>query len=56
MAHWGRTPLADGSQEDATGSRLTGPGIEALREMERLGMRFDISHGLTPAPMGKHLG
>lgn len=44
IAHWGRTPLADGSRENATGSRLTLPGIEALREMERLGMLFDISH------------
>ncbi|MFG2595964.1 dipeptidase [Streptomyces sp. NPDC048462] len=44
IAHWGRTPLADGSREDATRSRLPAPGIEALREMERLGMLFDISH------------
>ncbi|MYU06007.1 membrane dipeptidase [Streptomyces sp. SID8366] len=44
IAHWGRTPLADGSREGATGSRLTAPGIEALREMERLGILFDISH------------
>ncbi|GHC77699.1 dipeptidase [Streptomyces flavofungini] len=44
IAHWGRTPLADGSREDATGSRLTAPGVEALREMERLGVLFDISH------------
>ncbi|MEV6582339.1 membrane dipeptidase [Streptomyces sp. NPDC051582] len=44
IAHWGRTPLADGSREDATGSRLTTPGVEALREMEHLGMLFDISH------------
>ncbi|MEW9521358.1 dipeptidase [Streptomyces tubercidicus] len=44
IAHLGRTPLADGSREDATGSRLTSPGVRALREMERLGMLFDISH------------
>ncbi|MET9256518.1 membrane dipeptidase [Streptomyces sp. NPDC003717] len=44
IAHWGRTPLADGSREDATGSRLTAPGVRAVREMERLGMLFDISH------------
>ncbi|WP_405656445.1 dipeptidase [Streptomyces sp. RK9] len=44
IAHWGRTPLADGSRENATASRLTAPGVEALREMERLGMLFDISH------------
>ncbi|GAA3120605.1 dipeptidase [Streptosporangium carneum] len=44
IAHWGRTPLADGSGEDGTGSRLTSAGAEALREMERLGMVFDVSH------------
>ncbi|MCK8680675.1 dipeptidase [Streptomyces lichenis] len=44
LAHWGRTPFADGSREDATGSRLTAPGVQALREMEHLGMLFDISH------------
>ncbi|MDJ0464186.1 membrane dipeptidase [Streptomyces sp. H27-C3] len=44
IAHWGRTPLADGSGEDATGSRLTGAGVEALAEMERLGILFDVSH------------
>ncbi|MFD7502968.1 dipeptidase [Streptomyces sp. NPDC059850] len=44
IAHWGRTALADGSGEDATGSRLTGAGVEALREMERLGILFDVSH------------
>ncbi|MFI1396125.1 dipeptidase [Streptomyces sp. NPDC020681] len=44
IAHWSRTPLADGSGEDATGSRLTEAGVEALAEMERLGMLFDVSH------------
>ncbi|GAA3216668.1 dipeptidase [Actinocorallia longicatena] len=44
IAHWGRTPLADGSGEDATGSRLTAAGVEALAEMERLGIVFDVSH------------
>ncbi len=44
LAHWGRTPLADGSGEDATGSRLTEAGVEALAEMERLGILFDVSH------------
>jgi membrane dipeptidase len=44
LAHFGRTALADGSGEDATGGRLTRAGIEALAEMERLGMMFDISH------------
>ncbi|MFI6597630.1 dipeptidase [Nonomuraea sp. NPDC050536] len=44
IAHWGRSALADGSGEDATGSRLTSAGVEALRELERLGIVFDISH------------
>ncbi|MGX1880463.1 dipeptidase [Streptomyces sp. NPDC055287] len=44
LAHWGRTPLADGSGEDAAGSRLTEAGVEALAEMERLGILFDVSH------------
>ncbi|MEU5980230.1 membrane dipeptidase [Streptomyces sp. NPDC047315] len=44
IAHWGRTSLADGSGEDATGSRLTEAGVRALAEMERLGVLFDVSH------------
>jgi membrane dipeptidase len=44
LAHFGRTPLADGSAEDATGSRLTRAGVEAVALMERLGMIYDISH------------
>ncbi|RVX43231.1 membrane dipeptidase [Nonomuraea polychroma] len=44
IAHFGRTPLADGSGEDATGSGLTSHGVAALAEMERLGMVFDVSH------------
>ncbi|MEU8318170.1 membrane dipeptidase [Nonomuraea sp. NPDC048881] len=44
IAHFGRTPLADGSAEDATGSGLTSRGVAALSEMERLGMVFDVSH------------
>jgi membrane dipeptidase len=44
IAHWGRTALADGSGQDATGSRLTSHGVEVLKEMERLGMIFDVSH------------
>ncbi|WP_434443590.1 dipeptidase [Lentzea sp. E54] len=44
LAHFGRTALADGSGEDATGSRLTRAGVAALAEMERLGMIFDVSH------------
>ncbi|MFJ5985783.1 dipeptidase [Lentzea sp. NPDC092896] len=44
LAHFGRTALADGSGEDATGSRLTRAGVAAHAEMERLGMIFDVSH------------
>ncbi|WP_343947760.1 dipeptidase [Nonomuraea longicatena] len=44
IAHWGRTPLADGSGEDATGSGLTSHGVAALAEFERLGIVFDVSH------------
>jgi membrane dipeptidase len=44
LAHFGRTPLADGSAEDATGGRLTRAGVAAVALMERLGMIFDISH------------
>ncbi|WP_370026127.1 dipeptidase [Planotetraspora sp. GP83] len=44
VAHWDRTALADGSGQDGTGSRLTSHGVEALQEMERLGMIFDVSH------------
>ncbi|MEV8639160.1 dipeptidase [Streptosporangium sp. NPDC051023] len=44
IAHWGRTALADGSGEEETGSRLTAAGVAAVREMERLGMIFDVSH------------
>jgi membrane dipeptidase len=44
ITHFGRTLLADGSAEDATGSRLTAAGVEALAEMERVGVLFDVSH------------
>ncbi|MGH3691246.1 MAG: dipeptidase, partial [Microbacterium sp.] len=44
VAHFGRSAFADGSGEDAAGSRLTRTGIRALAEMERIGMIFDISH------------
>lgn len=44
VAHFGRSAFADGSGEDAAGSRLTRPGIRAVAEMERIGMLFDVSH------------
>jgi membrane dipeptidase len=39
-----RTLMADGVGEHDTGGRLTGLGVEAVREMERIGMVLDISH------------
>jgi membrane dipeptidase len=44
FTHMGRTLLADGSGEDGTGSRLPRAGVAVLREMERLGILFDVSH------------
>jgi membrane dipeptidase len=44
FTHMGRTLLADGSGEDATGSRLPRAGVAVLHEMERLGIVFDVSH------------
>jgi membrane dipeptidase len=44
FTHMGRTLLGDGSGEDEAGSRLPRAGVEVLREMDRLGIVFDISH------------
>jgi membrane dipeptidase len=44
FAHFGRSALADGSAEDAAGSRLTRAGVAALEALERLGVVMDISH------------
>ena len=39
-----RTPFADGLAAKRSGGRLTDLGVDALREMERLGMVLDVSH------------
>jgi membrane dipeptidase len=44
FTHFGRTLLADGTAEDAAGSRLTSMGVQVLSEMERLGILMDVSH------------
>jgi membrane dipeptidase len=44
FVHFGRTALADGSGEDAAGSRLTRAGVEAFALLEELGVIFDVSH------------
>lgn len=44
FTHFGRTPFADGSAEDAGESRLTSAGVGLLAEMERLGILCDVSH------------
>lgn len=43
-----RTMMADGIGETDTGGRLTTLGIEAISELERLGMIVDISHLSAP--------
>jgi membrane dipeptidase len=44
FTHNWRTLVADGSAENAAGSRLPTTGVTLLREMERLGIVFDASH------------
>lgn len=44
LTHFGRTPLADGSALEDLGAGLTPAGVEALEEMQRIGMIFDVSH------------
>jgi membrane dipeptidase len=44
FTHMGRTLLADGSGENEAGSRLPRAGVVVLREMDRLGIVFDVSH------------
>jgi membrane dipeptidase len=44
FTHFGRTMLADGTAEEAAGSRLTRAGVEAVGLMQELGMLVDVSH------------
>ncbi|MET7277788.1 dipeptidase [Kribbella sp. NPDC005582] len=44
FTHFGRSSLADGSGEDATGGRLTHAGVEAVGLLEELGVLIDVSH------------
>jgi membrane dipeptidase len=45
FTHLGRTFMADGSGlDDTSDGRLTAHGIEVFRELERLGIVFDLSH------------
>jgi membrane dipeptidase len=44
FTHFGRTLMADGSAEDGAGSRLTRAGVEAVGEIQRLGIVMDVSH------------
>ena len=39
-----RTPFADGLAAKRAESKLTDLGVEAIREMERLGIVYDVSH------------
>jgi membrane dipeptidase len=44
FTHFGRSALADGSGEDAAGSRLTKAGVESVGLLEQLGVLIDVSH------------
>ncbi|WP_033295600.1 dipeptidase [Amycolatopsis jejuensis] len=44
FTHFGRSALADGSGEDAAGSRLTRAGVAAVGLLESLGVHLDVSH------------
>jgi membrane dipeptidase len=49
FTHWSRAMLAEGSADEATGSRLPRSGVRAVAEMERLGILLDVSHLAAPS-------
>jgi len=49
FTHWSRALLADGTADEAAGSRLPQSGVRAVTELERLGILVDVSHLAAPA-------
>jgi membrane dipeptidase len=49
FTHWSRALLAEGSADEATGSRLPAAGVRAVAELERLGIILDVSHLAAPS-------
>jgi membrane dipeptidase len=49
FTHWSRALLAEGSADEATGSRLPAAGVRAVGELERLGILLDVSHLAAPS-------
>jgi membrane dipeptidase len=44
LTHFGRNVLADGSADEDVAGPLPSRGVEAVRELDRLGIVFDVSH------------
>ena len=49
FTHWSRALLAEGSADEATGSRLPAAGVRAVAELDRLGIVLDVSHLAAPS-------
>ena len=49
FTHWARAALADGTADEDAGSRLSGAGVAAVKELERVGILLDVSHLAAPA-------
>jgi membrane dipeptidase len=49
FTHWARAALADGTADEDAGSRLSGAGVSAVKELERVGILLDVSHLAAPA-------